>query len=50
MKKNSNLDLLITDEIVFKNLGEYIDRKTARIPVSKQLAMIDKSDFLVSSD
>ena len=33
-----------------KELEEYIDRKVARIPVSKQLALIDKSDLLVSSD
>ena len=29
-------------------IEEYIDRKIARIPVSKQLAVIDKSDPLVS--
>ena len=33
-----------------KKLEEYVDRKVARIPVSKQLAVIDKSDLLVSSD
>ena len=33
-----------------KNLEEYVDRKVARIPVSKELAVIDKSDLLVSSD
>ena len=32
-----------------KKLEEYVDRKVARIPVSKQLAVIDKSDLLVSS-
>ena len=29
---------------------EIVDRKVARIPVSKQLAVIDKSDLLVSSN
>ena len=33
-----------------KKLEEYIDRKVARIPVSKQLAVIDKPELLVSSD
>ena len=35
--------------INIKKLEENIDRKVARIPVSKQLAVIDKSDLLVSS-
>ena len=33
-----------------RKLEEFIDRKVASIPVSKQLAVIDKSDLLVSSD
>ena len=33
-----------------KNLEAYVDRKIARTPVSKQLAVIDKSDLLVSGD
>ena len=36
--------------IIIKKLEDYIDRKVARIPVSKQLAVIDESDLLVSSD
>ena len=31
-------------------MEEYIDREKARLPVSRQLAMVDKSDLLVSSD
>ena len=34
------------DEILLKKLEDYIDRKIARTPVSKQLALIDKSDLL----
>ena len=41
---------MIIDEIFQKKLEGYIDRKVARIPVSIQLAVIDKSDLLVSSD
>ena len=33
-----------------RNLEQYFDRKTATIPVSKQLAKIDKSDLLDSRD
>ena len=33
-----------------KKLEEYIGRKVARIPVSKQIAVIDKPDLLVSID
>ena len=40
---------MIIDEFL-KKLEKYIDRKVAGIPVSKQLAVIDKSDLLVSSD
>ena len=34
------------DEILLKKLEYYIDRKIARVPASKQLALIDKSDLL----
>ena len=33
-----------------RKLEEYIDRKLATILVSKQLAMVDKTDLLISSD
>ena len=36
--------------INIRKLEEYVDRKVARIPVSRQLAVINKSDLLVSSD
>ena len=36
--------------INIEKLEEYVDRKIARIPVSKELAVIEKSDLFVSSD
>ena len=50
LEKNTKLNSVIIDEIFQKKLEGYIDRKVARIPVSIQLAVIDKSDLLVSSD
>ena len=41
---------MIIDILTQKKLEEYIERKTARIPVAKQVAVIDKSDLLVSID
>ena len=36
-------------QIKIRKLKEYIDRKVARIPVSNELAMTDKTDLFVSS-
>ena len=37
-------------QINTRKVEEHIERKIARIPISKQIALIDKSDLFVSSD
>ena len=37
-------------QIITRKLEEYNDRNLARIPVSKQLALVDKTGLLESSD